>query len=64
MLHDWPDAEVKLILENTRHAMRPGYSRLLIDDVILDEENLGPETMDDVSMMMLVSGKNRTAAEW
>lgn len=64
VLHDWPDLEAKMILGKLHSAMTPGYSRLLIDDFIVNDELPGPDAVDDVAMMILLSGKSRTAKEW
>ena len=36
VLHDWPDAEAVRILTNVRGAMTPGYSRVLLNEWVLD----------------------------
>lgn len=33
-MHDWPDHVWKFILTRVAEAMRPGYSKLLINDVV------------------------------
>jgi hypothetical protein len=45
ILHDWDDAKAVRILENCRHAMRPG-ARLVIIEAFL------PEAGEDVSLTM------------
>ncbi|KAL8692998.1 MAG: hypothetical protein Q9218_002087 [Villophora microphyllina] len=37
VLHDWPDAECRKILEHLAVAMRTGYSKLLINEYIVPE---------------------------
>jgi hypothetical protein len=57
VLHDWPDAECKKILDNQKPSMKKGYSKLLIHEVVLDP--LAPEasrTTSDITMMGMVSG--------
>lgn len=39
ILHDWPDKECVSILENVIKAMVPGYSKLLIHELIVPETN-------------------------
>jgi hypothetical protein len=37
IIHDWPDSDCIRIMERIRDAMKPGYSRLLINDAILPD---------------------------
>jgi hypothetical protein len=37
IFHDWPDSDCIRIMERIRDAMKPGYSRLLINDAILPD---------------------------
>lgn len=65
VLHDWPDAKCAEILSRTTTAMKPGYSRLLINencipDTCADWQNTG----QDIMMLTLVSSKERTRLEW
>ncbi|MBN9663239.1 MAG: methyltransferase [Acidobacteria bacterium] len=64
ILHDWADAESRLILENIRKAMAPG-ARVLILDMVLPEPNVpdfGP--MMDLNMLVMTGGRERTASEF
>lgn len=36
-LHDWPDVQRRVILGHIRDAMRPDYSKLLINEVVLPD---------------------------
>ena len=65
VMHDWPDDKVKEILANLAPAMKKGYSRLLIYEMLLPPTgaSLAQATMD-VEMMTLLSGLERTAAGW
>lgn len=65
ILHDWDDEAGIKILENLKPALTPGYSRLLLNEIVLSEEHptIAATSMD---MMMLAhfSVRERTEAEW
>ncbi|KAJ4367722.1 hypothetical protein N0V86_009843 [Didymella sp. IMI 355093] len=65
ILHDWDDEHGVKILENLRPALRPGYSRVLLNEIVLSEEKptLAATSMD---MMMLahLGVRERTEAHW
>lgn len=65
VLHDWPYEASKRLLENTRDAMKKGYSKLFIYDIVLPPTgaSISQATMD-VNMMQLLSASERTQAEW
>ncbi|KAK2019175.1 S-adenosyl-L-methionine-dependent methyltransferase [Colletotrichum eremochloae] len=65
IIHDWPDASAQKILEMQKISMKPGYSRLLIHDHVLDDEKslLGPASLD-IGMMMCLAGQERTEKHW
>jgi hypothetical protein len=57
----WPDAECVKILQVVAAAMRLGYSRLLINGIILRETNPTYfEACKDMGMMAAMSAKERT----
>ena len=61
ILHDWPDAECVNILKIVADAMRPGYSKLLINGIILRETGATYfEACKDFGMMAAMSAKERT----
>lgn len=65
VLHDWPDKGCLPILENIKAAMKPGYSRLLINENVIPDVGANWEsTCLDVMMSCLVSAKERTRDEW
>ena len=63
ILHDWPDEAAVRILRACRAAMPPNGSLLLIEQV-LGEPNTNPvfSTESDITMMVLLGGKERTRA--
>ncbi|KAK7953853.1 S-adenosyl-L-methionine-dependent methyltransferase [Apiospora saccharicola] len=65
VFHDWSDEKSLMILKHTTAAMNSGYSRLLILDVVLPPTGASAVQPGlDVSMMGLVSGKERTQRMW
>jgi len=65
ILHDWGDEEGVKILENLKPALEPGYSRVLLNEIVLSEETptIAATSMD---MMMLAhfAVRERTEADW
>jgi hypothetical protein len=65
ILHDWGDEEGIEILKNLKPALKPGYSRVLLNEIVLSEENptIAATSMD---MMMLAhfAVRERTEVEW
>jgi hypothetical protein len=65
VLHDWPDKECIDILSHLRDAMKPGYSKLLINEIVFADSKLPFwYAAFDISMMAAVSGRERTKSEW
>ena len=63
--HDWPDADCVRIFGHIRAAMRPGYSKLLIYEIVLPARGATSlMTTLDLQLMNLVSGLERTEAHW
>ncbi|KAI2618196.1 S-adenosyl-L-methionine-dependent methyltransferase [Hypoxylon sp. NC1633] len=65
VLHDWPDVECAKILAQVTAAMKPGYSKLLINENVIPPRNAGWEaTSLDILMMTLLASRERTEPEW
>ncbi|KAK3990479.1 S-adenosyl-L-methionine-dependent methyltransferase [Cladorrhinum sp. PSN332] len=65
VLHDWPDEVCLSILANIKKAMKPGYSRLLINENVIPDTKAHWETTGlDILMSLLLSSKERTRVEW
>ncbi|KAF4853492.1 O-methyltransferase mpaG [Colletotrichum siamense] len=65
VLHDWPDAKCSEILARTTAAMKPGYSRLLVNENCIPDTGADwQNTGQDIMMLTLVSSKERTRLEW
>lgn len=59
--HDWPDADCARILENVKAAMRKGYSKLLIYEMVIPAKGAtSPMTTLDLQLMNCLSGLERT----
>jgi hypothetical protein len=41
VLHDWPNKDCQRVLENLRDAMTPGYSRILLNEMLIPEVGAG-----------------------
>lgn len=37
VLHDWPDEQCRKILENLAPAMKRGFSKLLINEIVISD---------------------------
>jgi hypothetical protein len=65
IIHDWGDEEGIKIIENLKPALKPGYSRVLLNEIVLSEEKptIAATSMD---MMMLAhfAVRERTEADW
>lgn len=63
--HDWPDSDVLLMLANVKDAMKHGYSKLLIYEVVLPAKGATSlMTTLDLQLMNCVSGLERTEKHW
>lgn len=65
ILHDWSDEHCLRILEQAKRAMTPGYSKLLIHEMIIPEEGASTfHAMLDMTMMAFNAGMERTEKQW
>lgn len=65
VIHNWADSKVLAIFENLRPAMKKGYSKLLIHDMVLPSTGASlVQAVMDVEMMGIVGAKERTQAAW
>ena len=65
VLHDFADSQARLILEQTRDAMEPGYSRLLLNEIVLPERDCPAFfATADITMMAVLAGLGRDSAQW
>ncbi|ETS85081.1 hypothetical protein PFICI_03106 [Pestalotiopsis fici W106-1] len=65
ILHDWGDDDGVRILENLRPALRPGYSRVLLFEIVVadDRPSFASTTMD-MQMLAHTNGGERTEKDW
>ena len=65
VLHDWGDDDCIKILEQLKPAMKPRYSKLLINEIIVPDENPAwPITSMDQLVFVLGAMRERTEAQW
>jgi hypothetical protein len=66
ILHDYSsDDECRRILKNIVPAMTPGYSKLLIKELLIPDRNAPPVlTASDVNVMQSLSGQERTESQF
>jgi hypothetical protein len=65
ILHDWTDEICLKILANVTAAMKPGYSKLLINENVIPDTGADWEqTCLDMMMLTLLSSKERTRGDW
>ncbi|KAI0476496.1 S-adenosyl-L-methionine-dependent methyltransferase [Xylariaceae sp. FL0804] len=65
VFHDWPRADSLKLLGRIRAAMRPGYSKLLICDIVIPARGASAlQTAMDTSMMAVLDSRERTRADW
>lgn len=65
VLHDWPDEVCAKILGRVKDAMKPGYSRLLINENVIPAEKAQWEaTALDIMMLTLLSSRERSKGDW
>lgn len=63
--HDWPDAECIRIFENVKAAMKKGYSKLLIYEMVIPVQGAAKlMTTLDLELMSCLSGMERTEEQW
>jgi hypothetical protein len=64
-LHDWPNAQCIQILSQLKFALKLGYSRILLNEIVIPEMKAGWfETSVDLLMMQCHSAQERREREW
>lgn len=65
VLHDWPDEKAADILNNIKPAMKPGYSKLILEEFILPDTKAALlPCMTDLAVMLFSSGLERNRQRW
>ncbi|KXG50685.1 Winged helix-turn-helix transcription repressor DNA-binding [Penicillium griseofulvum] len=64
-LHNWSDDVCESILARVKEAMKPGYSKLLINENVIPDTGAHWEATGlDMMMLTLFSSEERTTAAW
>lgn len=64
ILHDWPDDKCEEIVRSV-HRAAPPRSRLVVVEMLLpDTPQPSPVTLMDMNMLVMLGGRERTAAEY
>lgn len=65
VLHDWPDKECRVILEQLAAVMRRGYSKILLNEFIVPGDRISEFLNScDLVMMGMSGGMERTKGQW
>jgi hypothetical protein len=65
ILHDWSDEKCIEMLKSVRGAMKPGYSKLLLHEMIIPDVGASPfHAMLDLTMMTINGGMERNSKQW
>lgn len=65
VLHDWPDDKCLEILAQLKAAMEPGYSKIILNEYVMKDENADWRPVSlDLLMMTLVSARERSERDW
>ncbi|KAI9687997.1 MAG: hypothetical protein M1820_010349 [Bogoriella megaspora] len=65
VLHDWPDDKCREILRHLMTALRPAYSKILLNESILPDKDCPSYwAAGDINMMAILAGKKRTRSDW
>ena len=63
--HDWPDADCVRMFSQVKAAFKPGYSKLLIYEIVLPNKGATTiQTTIDMLLMEVTSGMERTEEHW
>ncbi|KAL8952535.1 MAG: hypothetical protein Q9222_001565 [Ikaeria aurantiellina] len=65
IFHDWNDDLSTVMLRNTAMAMAPGYSKMLINELVVPRRGASSfATNQDMNVMSVLSGVERTEQQW
>ncbi|KAL4804202.1 S-adenosyl-L-methionine-dependent methyltransferase [Aspergillus unguis] len=64
VLHDWPDEQCFKILAKLVAAMKPGYSKLLVNENVIPDTGAYWETTSLDLIMMQIGAAERTERQW
>ena len=61
----WPDEKCMEILKNTISAMETGYSKLIINDIVVPDLGATQSaTRSDINMMSLLASMEQSESQW
>jgi hypothetical protein len=64
-LHNWPDDTCVTILQRLKEACEPGYSKVLIHEIIVPKTGAGPWVVSqDFNMMSMFAVGERSEEQW
>ncbi|MCJ1321078.1 hypothetical protein MMC15_006420 [Xylographa vitiligo] len=65
VMHNWPDDKCHAILRNLMTAMKPGYSKIVLNETVLPDINCPSWfATNDIDMMAILAGLLRSRAHW
>ncbi len=64
VLHDWDDDRASAVLASCRTVMGPGSALWLIEVVLPDGPEPHPARFQDLHMMVVLGGRERTEGDW
>lgn len=65
VLHDWSDDNARKILTHLKDALKPGYSKVLINENVVDDQGADWKiTSLDWVMMEMLGSCERTETQW
>ncbi len=65
VLHDWPDDKCQLILSQLASAMTPGYSKIILNELVLPDQRCGIIAAQvDITMMACLAATERSERQW
>lgn len=65
IIHDHPDSRSVVILKQIAQAMKKGYSKLIIWDIVLEDKGVPPGSAAlDWEMMTFFAASERTEKQW
>jgi hypothetical protein len=65
IIHDWPDEMCLTILRHTAAAMKPGHSKILINDIVLPAKGASAfAVQQDITMMTFLAAQERDETQW
>ena len=64
-MHDWPDDKCVEILQHLATAMKRGYSKILINEMVVPNKGASLVTTQvDITMMVALAACERTETQW